>query len=48
MVSITKRSCYNSPSLIEVYAFLVDEDALEFDDRQGGMGIVELDSDIVG
>lgn len=47
MVGVAEGSGDNSPGLIEVDAFLVDEDALQLDNSQGRMGIVELNGDVM-
>lgn len=44
----THRRCHNIPGLIPSEPLEVEQDALQLDDGEGRVGIIELDSDLVG
>lgn len=48
MICVTECTSDNGPSFVEVDAFFIDEDTLKFDNSEGGMGVIELDGDVVG
>ena len=47
MIRIAERRRDDFPCLIPLHVFNVDENPLEFDDRQCGMGVIELNGDLI-
>ena len=48
MVGISKRRSHNLPCNIPLEIFDIDEDTLQLDDGERGMGIVQLNGDLIG
>ena len=48
VVGVAEGAHDDAPGVVPLEVFLVEEDAHEFGDGEGGMGVVELDGDLVG
>lgn len=48
MVCVKENMVHNGPCLIPGYFFLVNKNTLKFYNCERGVGIVQLDGDVVG